>query len=104
MSIHGGTQARSTGSRVRDIALTSDNCEANRYRRVAKIPAPVMKLIGIKVPARSHGYLLGRFRAACARHGLTSAEALDYLLDLLEQDETKRDRLAGDPLTVSVAK
>lgn len=92
------THVPGSRSRVHDIALTSGNRESSRYRRPARDYAPAMKLIGIKVPARSHSYLLGRFRAACEAAGLTSAEMLDSLLDMRDRDELTRDRLAGNPL------
>lgn len=100
MTDHEVTRAGATRSRVRDIALTSGNREASRYRRPARVNAPAMKLIGIKTPAATHDYLLTRFRAACDAAGMTSAEMLDYLLDLRQRDETTRDRLAGNPLAV----
>lgn len=74
---------------------TSDS--ANRYRRIAHVNKPRMKLIGIKTPAATHDYLLSRFRAACEVDQMTSAEMLDYLLDLRDRHETQRDRLAGNP-------
>lgn len=40
-----------------------------------------MKLIGIKVAADQHEYLLAKMRAACEADGLTSAGLLELLLD-----------------------
>lgn len=102
MTEHVSTQVRPATSRVQELAGQGTHAGGSRYRRPAREYAPAMKLIGIKVPATLHSYLLGRFRGTCDRLGMTSAELLDYLLDVLERDEIKRDHLSGNPLTVSV--